>query len=114
MSFGMLRREEPKPPKTPQPPSDVSPVYYHLYDDIANDQTLTPAAKTIVFCAAYTLYSLEKKDSVLGFVLAGKQRASREISQSFAKYLTTPGTRSSIVRGAKELATNYQAELKSF
>lgn len=113
MGFNELKREAPTPPEPPLP-ADVSQVYYHLYADVEQDPTLTPALRCIVFCCAYTLYSVEKRDSILQAVLRGAAKNSSDVARAFEKYITMPGRRNGVILQAKQLALEYQQELKSF
>ena len=49
----------------PQLPETVSPFYYLLLSKVKAHQTPTENAKIIIFCIAYTIYSLRKKDDIL-------------------------------------------------
>ena len=114
MTYNQFKRPMPEPPLAPRPPEDVSPIYFHLYDDVDANPQLTQSLKTIVFCVAYTLYSVKKKDDVLQNVILGKDRRSHEISSSFEKYINTPGLLNVVIREASEIAGEYANELKAF
>jgi hypothetical protein len=109
MSFGLFRRDPPS-----RLPDDVSPVYYHLYDRINGHPNFTPALRQIVFCVAYTLYSLRKRDDVLKEVLRGRSRTHPSIARSFAKYINEPGGLNEVISDATDISGQYADELRSF
>jgi hypothetical protein len=105
VSFGFFRRD------LPVLPPDVSSVYYHLYSTIEHNTSFTPGQKPVVFCVAYTLYCLEKKDDILGALLKGKARTNDEIAKSFRKYLDDPDLLHDKVSGGVDIASQYAREI---
>jgi hypothetical protein len=84
MNFQEFSRPAPPLPET------VSPFYYQLLEEVKGHQTPTENSKVIIFCIAYTIYSLRKKDDILHKLNIKKLTAdNREVTKAYDSFCRT-------------------------
>jgi hypothetical protein len=67
-------------------PPEVSPVYFSLHEHVSRRQA-SASGKILVFCVAYTLYSVRKKDDIFKAIYKDKKAPTDErVTRSHETY----------------------------